>query len=123
VARSGVQAAARLAVPVFTTTAGTPVGPRNDYREFKQHLPQPVRQLAHRIAPAGPPTRFAASWLRRDLFAGGIVPVLLEFDADRVVAVLVDVLDRMRALRLQPVHAHAGRVPARRVSNCTAPPA
>src|SRR5215475_9556526 len=33
---------------------------------------------------------------------------LLEFNADRVVAVLVDVLDTMRALGFHPPHAHAG---------------
>ena len=33
---------------------------------------------------------------------------LLEFNADRVVAVLIDVLDRVRTLGFHPAHAHAG---------------
>jgi hypothetical protein len=79
------------------------VGQRQDpadtlLRRFVVLLPRrllhPIRQLPHRIASRGPQARFVVGRLRRErLFGESIATVLLEFDADRVVAALVDVLN------------------------------
>src|SRR5262249_38492727 len=60
---------------------------------------------------AGPPTKHGRYHPRNApdcTFAADAAPGLLEFNADRVVAVLVDVLDTMRALGFHPPDAHAG---------------
>ena len=40
-----------------------------------------------------------------------MTPALFELDTDRVIAALVDVLDRVRALGFYPAHPHTGRRP------------
>jgi hypothetical protein len=78
-----------------------------------------TRSMPPRSCSARPRVRSgsrADSWVRR--------PVLLELDADGVVAVLVDILDGVRALGLHPAHPRTGRrVGAASDSNCKVPSA
>src|SRR5215467_3461962 len=77
---------------------------------LKPRLPRRWAKMAPRPEEA-PVTQAVWAGTAAEVISLLHAPALAEFDADRVVAALVDVLDRMRALRLQPAHPYTRRGP------------